>query len=197
MAVPELKTMCATGQLSKRRSLRAFTLVELILVMTILCIAITEAAPRMSGFFRGRTQEAEARRLLSLTRYGQSRAVEEGIPVLLWFDIENRIYGIEQDPTYVDNDPKAEQFNVDPSLTITLMSGAKLVKASSSRYSARNMANPVVGGRTVPAIRFETDGSFSPASPASICVGEGESMAYWISQAQNGLNYELSTGNNP
>jgi type II secretory pathway pseudopilin PulG len=47
----------------------------LLLVLALLAIVMSFAAPSLSAFFRGRTIESEARRLLSLTRYGQSRAV--------------------------------------------------------------------------------------------------------------------------
>src|SRR5690348_10362592 len=48
----------------------AFTLMELILVMTVLAVAVALTAPALAGFFRGRTLDSEARRLLSMTRQG-------------------------------------------------------------------------------------------------------------------------------
>src|SRR5512143_2179039 len=65
---------------------RAFTLIELILVMALLTIVISLTAPKLSRFFHGRTLDSEARRLLALTRSGQSRAVSEGLPMDLWVD---------------------------------------------------------------------------------------------------------------
>src|SRR5437667_3469223 len=62
---------------------RAFTLIELILVMALLVIVMAVSAPALSNFFRGRTLDSEARCFMSLTRYGQSRAVSEGIPMVL------------------------------------------------------------------------------------------------------------------
>src|SRR5438067_839751 len=71
----------------RRRSQgQGFTLIELILVMTVLVIAVSITAPALSSFFRARTLDSEARRLLSLTRHGQSRAVAEGVPMELWID---------------------------------------------------------------------------------------------------------------
>ena len=185
--------MFAIGQLAntKRRSRQAFTLVELILVMTILCIAITAAAPSMGNFFRGRTQEAEARRILALIRYGQSRAVDEGIPVLLWFDSKSGVYGIEQDPTYVEDDPKAVEFNVDSHLAVDTRMGPPVVHAPSNLTSARVPAYPTIRGRTYPAIRFQPDGAFGSSSPNAISIAEGQSSVIWIVQAQNGLSYEI------
>ena len=50
----------------------AFTLIELILVMTIMIVMISIVFPSLKGFFRGRNLDNEARRFLSLTRYGQA-----------------------------------------------------------------------------------------------------------------------------
>src|SRR4051812_33317266 len=80
---------------SRGQSSRAFTLIELILVMAILTIAAALVTPSMSSFFRGRTQEAEAARLLSLTHYGQNRAVSEGMPVSLWVNTKSGTYGLQ------------------------------------------------------------------------------------------------------
>src|SRR3954451_20071745 len=76
---------------------RGFTLVELILVMALLAIVMAVSAPALSNFFRGRTLDSEARCLMSLTRYGQSRAVSEGIPMLLIIDTRRGAYRLQQD----------------------------------------------------------------------------------------------------
>ena len=85
----------------------AFTLVELIIVMTLLVVVVSVAAPSLAGFFRGRAVEAEARRMLSLTRLGQSRAASEGVPMVLWVDTTEKKYGLEEDSSFTDNDTRA------------------------------------------------------------------------------------------
>src|SRR5580692_8469102 len=74
---------------------RAFTLVELILVMTIMVMLIGLVFPSLKGFFRGRNLDNEALRFLALTRFGQSRAVNEGVPVELWVNSQAGTYGLE------------------------------------------------------------------------------------------------------
>ena len=68
-----------TGNKAIRRSaeLRSagFTLIELILVMAMLLIVLSLTAPSLAVFFRGRALDSEARRFMTLTHYGQSRAV--------------------------------------------------------------------------------------------------------------------------
>src|SRR5687767_2693361 len=73
----------------------AFTLIELILVMTILIVVLSVSGPSLVSFFKGRTLDSEARRFLALTRYGQSRAISEGVPISLWIDPKEKKYGLE------------------------------------------------------------------------------------------------------
>src|SRR5207248_10972163 len=88
----------------------AFTLIELVLVMTILLIVFSVALPSLKGFFRGRNLDSEARRFLSLTRYAQSRAVSEGVPMVLWIDTRRGAYGLQQQAGYTDGDSNAARF---------------------------------------------------------------------------------------
>ena len=87
--------MPRSGHADRIRPQRAFTLLELILVMFLLAIVAGFVAPQMSSFIRGRNLNFEARRLLSLTHYAQQRAVSEGVPVVIWFDVKNSSYGID------------------------------------------------------------------------------------------------------
>src|ERR1022692_3801804 len=100
---------------------RGFTLIELILVMALLTIVISLTAPRLSRFFHSRTLDSEARRLLALTRSGQSRAVSEGIPMDLWVDTEQGRFGLEAEPSYDTTDPKAVDFTLDGGLGLEVV----------------------------------------------------------------------------
>src|SRR5512140_2220416 len=101
-----------------RRETGAFTLVELLLVMALLVIAISIAAPTLANFFRGRTLNSEARRLLSLTHHGQGRAVSEGIPMVLWVDTDKKNYGLEQESGWDERDGKAVELQFDKDLKV-------------------------------------------------------------------------------
>src|SRR6266581_7233742 len=97
---------------------RAFTLIELILVMALLLIVIGVALPSLKRFFHGRNLDSEARRFLSLTRYGQSRAVSEGVPMVLWIDVRQRTYGLQAQSGYLPNDTKAIEYDLDKELRV-------------------------------------------------------------------------------
>src|SRR5882672_3103001 len=136
----------------------AFTLIELILVMTILTIAVSITAPALANFFRGRTLDSEARRLLALTRQGQSRAVSEGIPIELWIDSSQNAYGLEAEPSYEKTDVKAVSFTLDGDLQLELSNlnpGTASRSAGLSSSSRTGTTNTKLSSHpNVPRIRF-------------------------------------------
>jgi len=177
----------------------AFTLIELILVMTILAIAVSFTAPALANFFRGRTLDYEARRLLALTRQGQSRAVSEGLPMELWFDTSKGAYGLEAEPSYEAVDSKALSFSLDSQMQIEFAnqnSGAHfgnlaVASSSSTSGSAQHSNHP-----NLPKIRFLPDGSISEGSPETVHLIGRDGMSIWLVLARNRLNYEIRTRNN-
>jgi prepilin-type N-terminal cleavage/methylation domain-containing protein len=177
----------------------AFTLIELILVMTILAIAVSFTAPALANFFRGRSLDYEARRLLALTRQGQSRAVSEGLPMELWFDGSKSAYGLEAEPSYEAVDSKAISFAFDSQIQIEFNnqnSGAhfgSLGLASSSSGSGNATAS---NHPNVPKIRFLPDGSISDGSPQAVHLVGRDGVSLWLMLSSSRLNYEIRTRNN-
>lgn len=165
----------------------AFTLIELILVMALLAVVLAVAAPSLSNFFRGRTIDSEARRFVSLTRYGQSRAVSEGVPMVLWIDTKQRTYGLKQESGYTEQDTKAVDFELGKDLRVEV---ADVLPRSSqtSQSSQRPQTDP-----NVPTLRFQPDGFIGEASPQSVVIREQTGESIWITQSRNRLNYEIHT----
>lgn len=152
----------------------AFTLIELILVMALLMIVTSVSAPSLGKFFAGRTIGSEAKRIVGLTRYGQSRAVSEGVPMVLTFDLQNRAYRLAEDETFtVGEDARALDFNLATDLKLGLLN-----------------TTSVTGHRV--AIRFLPDGSFGPDSCEAIQLDDGKREKLWVALAENRLHYEVS-----
>ena len=157
------------------RCRRAFTFIELILVMALLVAMISVAAPMLSNFFRGRTLDGEARRLLSLTRAGQSRAMSEVFAMLLWFDPDTHSYGLEQETPPKDGDAKAQEFDLDEALTLD-----------------PGKSTPVTThGKSLPAIRFFPDGTVDETSPNTLRLAGIDSGTLWLVQTTNRWSYEI------
>jgi prepilin-type N-terminal cleavage/methylation domain-containing protein len=179
------------------RAQRAFTLIELILVMALLTVVISLTAPRLSRFFHGRTLDSEARRLLALTRSGQSRAVSEGVPMDLWVDTEQGTFGLEAEPSYDTSDPKAVDFELDSGLQLEVVAKTS-VAAANTVTMARNQQTSIASvprvnlvHASLPTIRFLPDGSVGEASPQKLHLTSTDGGSLWLAQSHDGLTYEI------
>jgi type II secretion system protein H len=171
-----------TGRPGRKDSGRqsAFTLIELILVIALVCIAVSLAAPSLSHFFQGRALNSEARQLLALTHAGQSRAVSSGFPMLLWIDSPGRAYGLVEESSAPKTagqggDPQAQDFALGDRLQIEAMNASPLP----------------VNGRSLPAIRFLPDGTIDESSAAILRLTLEGNGTLWLIQATNRLSYEI------
>jgi type IV fimbrial biogenesis protein FimT len=161
----------------------AFTLIELILVMAMLLIVMGVAFPSLKGFFRGRNLDAEARRFLTLTQYGQSRAISEGMPMILWIDAQRKSYGLQVQAGYTDSDTKAVEYALDQSLEVEAQ---LLAPAALTQWKPK-----VAGISDVPMIRFMPDGSISETSPDRVVFRQGAADSVWIVENTNRLSYAI------
>ena len=175
---------------SQHPTRRAFTLVELVVVMTLLVTVIALASPSLAGFFRGRALDAEARRFMSLTRLGQSRAASEGVPVILWVDTTQRAYGLETDSSYTDQDAKAVNYTLDGNVTVEIGATDAVREAMTSSTLFGN-GSSLSKHSSMPQIRFEPNGSVSENSPESFRLMERDGGSLWVGLSVNRLNYEI------
>jgi len=165
-------------------SSRAFTLIELVLVLALLAMAVAVAAPSLSRFFRGRTLDNEARRLLSLTRYAQSRAVSEGVPMLLWLRPDTGAYGLMSETTFTDTDARAVNYelNTDVQMEVDSLTSEPTWKKAALATGSKQY------------IRFTPDGFVADESPAWVWLKSTDgSDATWLVLNENRLNYELGS----
>ncbi len=174
---------------------KAFTLVELLLVMTIMVVAIGVIAPSLGNFFRGRTLDSEARRLLALTHGGQSRAISEGLPMRLWINSDERTYGLDEQPGWDEKDPKAVEFALDKDLNIEVIANVSAKTDLRHTLAAANAAATVSldapNRRSLPEIRFLPDGTIAESSPRALRLSDRDNNSVWVAQTTNHLNYEI------
>ena len=165
-----------TGKYNKPRSQCAFTLIELVFVLALLVVAVSMVAPRLSGFIRGRALDSEARRLLALTDAGESQAVSEGMPMVLWFNQKQNALGLEVETTPKGGDAKAENLSINESVAISP------VNTGASGMTTFNH---------LPAIRFLPDGTIDENSPRNVQLTQ-DSDTVWLIELQNHTGYEIS-----
>lgn len=164
-----------TGKRSNGHGPGAFTLIELVLVMTLLVVAVCMVAPRMAGFIRGRALDSEARRLLALTDAGQARAVSEGMPMVLWLNEKQGTCGLVQESPPKGGDPKEEDVVISDSVQIAPV----------------NPGTAMTTFNHLPAIRFLPDGTIDENSPRTLQLSQ-DNDALWLTELQNHTGYEIS-----
>ncbi|MFZ0826438.1 MAG: GspH/FimT family protein [Verrucomicrobiia bacterium] len=164
------------GQPNNGRCRRAFTLVELILVLALLVVITSLVAPAMSNFIRGRALDSEARRLFALMHAGQSRAVSEGLPMVLWVDEKKGGYGLEAETPPRGGDPKAEDLTLDENLQISVLNVG---------------ASALTTFQNLPAIRFLADGTIDENSPQTLRLADAKGHALWLIESRNRMGYEI------
>ena len=154
------------------------------LVMALLVIGAAMVMPRMISFFRGRALSLEARRMLALAHYAQSRAVAEGVPVLLWFNPANSTYGQNIQAGFADADGHASSFALESSLTLEApMKGTPPV----SELGDEKFGLP----EGLPTIRFTPDGFYDFVSVPKLVIHQGTEAALQLVPTANRLDYEI------
>ncbi len=201
LSSPRLVSWVSTpGRRGVAPPVRAFTLLELLLVLALLLTVVGLGLPTLARFFRGRDLDAEALRFLALTRYGQSRAVSEGVPMVLWLDPESRRYGLEAEGSYLETDDLACEFEPAAGLEFEVRQSAAHPQ---TREPAPELApSPVRSDSRRPAelrnlfwIRFTPQGFLGESCPEWVLfhqAREGEEPAkIWVGLSRNRLRYEV------
>jgi type II secretion system protein H len=169
-----------------------FTLIELIFVLALLAITAVFVTASMGSFFRGRALNFEARRMLSLTQYAQSRAVSEGVPVILWINPPDSSYGLTIQSSFADadGDTRAVKYTVESGLTLETAQGAI---ATVSEQDDEKLGITIEG---LSVIRFTPDGFFDESSVSKIIIRQGIEAALELVPTANRLGYEIQPASN-
>jgi Tfp pilus assembly protein FimT len=156
-------------------------MIELVLILALLVIITSIVAPPMANFIRGRALDSEARRLFALMHAGQSRAVSEGMPIMLWVDEKKETYGLEEETPGKNGDPKAENLTVDSTLQISV---ANLAAGRTTTF------------HNLPAIRFLPDGTIDESSPQTLQLRDFAGVSRWLIETRDRTGYEIRDANN-
>jgi type II secretion system protein H len=155
----------------------AFTLIELILVLALLVIITSIAAPAMARFIRGRALDTEAGRMLALIHVAQSRAVSEGAPMMLWINEQSGAYGVAAETSGQNGDAKAETLTMDGTLAVAVLN--------------RGAGMPTQFNN-LPAIRFQADGTVDENSPTSLKLTDSDGFVRWLTETRLRTGYDIS-----
>jgi prepilin-type N-terminal cleavage/methylation domain-containing protein len=155
----------------------AFTLIELIVVMALLAIVIAIGAPRLARFFHGQTVAEEGQRLLALSRYGQSRAASEGLPMILWMNPASGTYGLRVQDGFSAGGVTAPA-GTGKDVSYRLGDGLRF-------QFEQGVAMPTQGA----SILFAPDGSIEESSLHRVVIVQDDGDWSAIVESPNQLNY--------
>lgn len=155
----------------------AFTLIELILVMALLVVVMALISPTLGGFIRGRSLDSEVRRFVALTHYAQARAANEGLPMRLWVDPEQRRYGLRSEYvlSQAGTDPREQEHELAPDLEVEVdsrswatLTGNRL--ALQDGWAGGLPTGTAGGNRSQWVLRFTPDGAIDETSPLGVWI---------------------------
>lgn len=155
---------------------RGFTLLELILVMTLMVVIVSFIAPSLAHSFRQRGLDQEAVRVLAMTEYGRDEAVSTGIPTQVWIDPNSGSFGVEAAPGYTDNTITPKQY--------TLPDNFHFDTGSSSKQTTQEGYIEVIG--------FDPDGAPTDQTGMdSVRILDQENNSVLLSLTDDGWGYEI------
>ncbi len=161
--------------MTQARSSIAFTLVELIIVMALLAIVTAIAAPSLGRSMKERNLPDEVTRLLSATEYARSEAISQGVPMVVWVDLEGHRLGIE---------PKTG-FEGEPSRNREYVWNADVHMETDQKATV---------GKTVNLMEFAPDGSLAETSVESVKVADRFGAAMTVVRTTDRWAYEIQKG---
>ncbi len=160
--------------------LKAFTLVELVLVMALLVVMLAVAAPSLGRSLRQRNLDQQSLRLLSLTEYARDEAASQGIPMMVWVDPDSRRFGIDTHTGYTGNATRVKEYVLPDDLTFGPIDGAQASKTE---------------GHGFDVAEFSPDGTLDPASVAAIHItGRNRADTVAVSLTPDGYGYQIVKG---
>jgi len=146
-----------------RGSRRAFTLVELMVVVVLISISAVLVMPRLFGVLQGQNLQGSAETVQSILRYTHSLALSQGLNYKLGFDTQRRKFFLESENDPLESPGEYEQVIWPRSIS------SKLGKGINIGFFDQSESSPV----EMEEIHFFPDGS-SRDSVIYVSDEEGE-----------------------
>ncbi|QOV89818.1 pilus assembly FimT family protein [Humisphaera borealis] len=160
-------------QVVVKQSRRAFTLLELILVLLVMAIMVAMAIPAMRGLAAGRGADECAGQMLALAHYARSQAIAEGVNYRLNIDPTNKVYYLTKfysDPLDASAAPGFYELGVE--MGSVFRAPADVTLEWDNAYASLQLQNAAATGQILP----EKIGSdvpfveFTPSGRTDACL---------------------------
>ena len=156
----------------RARSAKGFTLVELIIVMTLLAVVAALAVPSLSRSMRQRNLDEEATRLLALTEYSRDEAVSQGVPMIVWIEPEGTRFGVGAKSGFEGVESRDREFVVNADVHFEMKSAA-------------------TKDGVIEAMEFAPDGSPATSNLNEVRVLDRFDSVISLAKTSDGWSYEI------
>lgn len=168
--------------------------------MALLVTLAAVIVPSLARSMRGRNLDGQADRLLALTEYGRDEAVSQGIPMVMWVDVDGSRFGVDTKPGYGSGaeNARAREYTLEDDAHFDPVGQGMVSSVPPAGTTAQGQTTSTAAGGThggVIVAEFAPDGTLDPGSLPSVRVVDrtGESLA--ISQTADAYGYEIVKGN--
>ena len=167
--------------------------------MALLVTLAAIAVPTLSRSMRGHNLDGQADRLLALTEYGRDEAVSQGIPMVMWIDVDGSRFGVDTKPGYGSGSENArsreyslaDDTHFDP-VGQGMVSSVPLAGTAAQSQTAGVAIGGAHGGVIV--AEFAPDGTLDPGSLPNVRIVDRAGEALSISQTADAYGYEIVKG---
>ena len=167
--------------------------------MALLVTLAAIAAPSLSRSMRGHNLDQEAERLLALTGYARDEAASQGMPMIVWIDVDGGRCGVDTKPGYGSGvaNARAKEYELSGDVHFDPIGQGMTPSVASPTVNNNNASAPAAGGTHggVTVAEFEPDGTLDPASVASVHIANRSGDALSVSQTSDAYGYEIVRDN--
>lgn len=149
-----------------------FTLVELIIVMTLLALITGLVLPSLSRSIRARNLKDEAVRFVAATEYGRDEAVSQGVPMTVWVDPATQRFGVSAKAGYDGVEARNREFTLNPDIHF-------------------EVTGATAGGGMVDVVEFAPDGAPGTAALETVQMADRFDSTVTIARTNDGWGYEV------
>jgi type II secretion system protein H len=147
---------------------RAFTLIELILVLAILAILVAIAIPSLEGVARSQGAKECSGQLMALARYAHTQAIADGVSYRLNIDSAGRRYYLTRQgdgPDFVELGEEIGRDHMFPDgINVEWDNAYALLQQQQQAAQATGQVQPVVQAGAAPYVEFYPSGRTDPAA---------------------------------
>lgn len=163
--------------------------------MALLVTLAAVAVPMLARSMRGHNLDGQADRLLALTEYGRDEAVSQGIPMVMWIDVDGSRFGVDAKPGYgsVGENARAREYALQDDAHFDALGQGMVPSLPSAQGQSTGVASGGTHGGVIVA-EFAPDGTLDPGSLPSVRVVDRAGESLTVSQTSDAYGYEIVKG---